>query len=51
MLYSAASNDIIGSILEIATSGWAIAIYILLFAAILVWVIMLLMNKESKPFQ
>ena len=49
MLYSAASNDIIGSILEIATSGWAIAIYILLFAAILVWVIMLLMNKESKP--
>ena len=49
MLYSAASNDIIGSILEIATSGWAIAIYILLFAAILVWVIMLLMNRDSKP--
>ena len=49
MLYSAASGDIFGSIWEMATSGWAIAIYILIFAAILVWIIMLLMNKDSKP--
>ena len=49
MLFSAALEDIFGSILELATSGWAIAIYILIFAAILVWIIILLMNKDSNP--
>ena len=49
MLYSASANDMFGSIWEFATSGVAIAIYILIFAAILVWIIMLLMNKDSKP--
>ena len=48
MLNSSAS-DIFQFIWEIASSGVAIAIYIAIFALILVWVILLLMNRESKP--
>ena len=51
MLNSSAS-EIFERIWEIASSGTAIAVYIGIFALILVWIVISLMNKpESKPSQ
>ncbi|MBQ3017532.1 MAG: hypothetical protein IJD89_01170, partial [Clostridia bacterium] len=42
------ASEIFQRIWEIASSGVAIAIYVVVFALILLWIVISLMNKDSK---